>query len=345
MDTHTLAISVIVPHYSGEQLFECLDALLACPDQPAEIILVDDCSVDGTSEAAARRYPGLRMLRNPANLGFVGACNRGLAEAAQPFAALLNDDALVEPGWLDVCLAALEADPSIAAVQPKIVRAQNPSTFDYAGGAGGLIDRYAYPYALGRWFDRLETDTGQYDTPREIFWASGTAIAMRMDAVRTVGLLDRALQMHMEEIDWCWRAITAGYRIVNAPSARVRHYGAATLKADSFRKMYLNHRNSFMLILKNYSILSVLWIAPLRFLLELLTVAGSLATGNVRRALAAFLAPFAAAVKLPHILHERRRIAKLRRRPDWDVATRMYRGSIAIRYLLRLGSPSPEGAA
>jgi GT2 family glycosyltransferase len=333
-------VSVIVPHYAGDQVLECLDALFACPDRPSDVILVDDASTDGTTDEVGRQFPAVRIVRNLENLGFVGACNRGLIEATQPVAVLLNDDALVEPSWLDVCVAALENNPEIAAVQPKIVTVTEPDTFEYAGAAGGMMDRFGYPYALGRWFETVEKDFGQYDTARDIFWASGVAMVVRRQAVEQIGALDPAFGMHMEEIDWCWRARLAGWRVVSAPAARVRHYGARTLHAESPRKMYLNHRNSLMMLLKNYTTPSLLWIVPIRIMLELLTILGSIVTGRYNRAQAAMLAPIGVFASIRHIKRERARIATLRVRTDREITQFMYSGSIALRRIFGRGAPS-----
>lgn len=332
--------SVVIPHYAGWQVLECLERLYAAPDQPSEVILVDDASPDGSTEDATRGFPGIRVIRNPVNLGFAGACNRGLAEVLTRYAVLLNDDALVEPGWLLALVEAMEADPAIAAAQPKILRARDSTRFEYAGAAGGLLDRYAYPFALGRWFEQCETDTGQYDVPRDIFWASGTAMIMRMDGYREVGGLDAGFRMHMEEIDWCWRCHLMGYRVVNAPRSRVLHYGAMTLRPESYEKMYLNHRNSFLMLLKNYRWTSLLAVVPVRLLLEFVTIVGSLLRGNWLRALAALSGPCGGLLLLLRMLPERRRLQAMRRRSDAQVAKRMYRGSIALRYLLHRPPPA-----
>ena len=335
-------VCVIIPHYAGEQVLECLEAIHSCHDQPGEIVLVDDACADGTSDLAAVNYPEITLIRNQRNLGFVGACNRGLEHALQNnrrYAILLNDDAIVEPGWLVSLISAIDAHPSIAAVQPKILNAVDPTRFDYAGAAGGLLDRYGYPFALGRWFDTCEVDEGQYDTPRKIFWASGAAICMRTSVCRQIGLLDPLFQMHMEEIDWCWRAWTAGYTVQNVPSARVRHYGAVTLKEESFRKLFLNHRNSLMMLLKNYGLRRLAGELPVRLALEVLTVKGALLTGKWNRALASLWGTISALLMIPRLQQARSAVQQNRTRSDNEVMQMMYPKSIAFRYLLRRGTP------
>jgi GT2 family glycosyltransferase len=335
-------ICVIIPHYSGDQLLECLHAIAVCSDQPCDVYVVDDRGPASAIDKAIEQFPEIHVIRNERNLGFVGACNNGLhvaLESSAKYALLLNDDALVEDGWADAIISAMESGPRIAACQPKIVQASEPSRFDYAGGAGGLMDRYGYPFGLGRWFDTLEQDTGQYDTPVDIFWASGTAVCMRLDTCREIGVLEPLLEMHMEEIDWCWRAIIAGWRVVNVPATRVRHYGALSLKTESYRKAYLNHRNSVMLLLKNYTPGTLVRVLPVRIFLELITILGGIVAGKWTRVAASFMGMIGAFTRLPGILHARQHIAETRKRSDEEVSRWMYPRSIALRYLL--GRPTP----
>jgi len=337
---HEVDVTVVIPHYAGSQLLECLEAVYSCADKPCELIVVDDASVEDYARQATTRFPGIVSVRNAANLGFVGACNRGLELATSTYTVLLNDDTLVEAGWLDALVRTMDQDPTIGAAQPKIVRADDPSRFDYAGAAGGLIDRYGYPFALGRWFDTCERDDGQYDSPRPVFWASGTAMCMRMAVCGMIGPLETMFQMHMEEIDWCWRCYLAGFEVTNVPNAKVRHYGALTLKAESYRKMYLNHRNSILMLLKNYSIGSLVTVLPIRVLLETITVIGAVLTGNWRRSCAALFGTLAAVTSPRRLLQARKKAQSIRRRSDKEISEHMYGGSIALRHVFRLDSPA-----
>jgi hypothetical protein len=323
-----LAVTVVIPHLAGEFVAGCLEAISTCDDLPSEIIVVDDGSSDGSTERAEKRFPDIRVVRNERNLGFPGACNRGLTSATFPIIVLLNDDTTVQPGWLAAIVKQLDQHPQAGAVQPKILSAHSPGRFDYAGGAGGLMDRFGYPFALGRLFDHLEEDQGQYDEPQEIFWASGTAIGLRREALDEVGLLDETFEMHMEEIDLCWRMWLAGWTVRSAPDGRVTHFAGGTLAMGSYRKMALNHRNGLIMLLKNHSLPTLLWMMPFRLILESLTVVHSLIRGDLKRALAAATAPFKAARRLPHIIATRRGL--IRRRAGRTLP--LYRGSVALRW-------------
>ena len=127
------------------------------------------------------------------------------------------------------------------------------------------MDVYAYPFCLGRVFDTVEMDEGQYDTGRDIFWALRGAMFVRMSAIERTGLMDEAFSMHMEEIDLCWRLHLAGYRIVSVPESLVYHWGGFSLEAETFQRLYLKHRNSFIMMLKNWSTGSLIRTVPMRF--------------------------------------------------------------------------------
>ena len=141
--------------------------------------------------------------------------------------------------------------------------------FDYAGAAGGMIDSLGYPWCLGRTFSAIEQDSGQYDVGRDIFWASGVAMFVKRAVAVELGGFDEDFFMQMEEIDLSWRMKLAGYRIRSVPSSVVLHEGGASLSVGSPEKIYFNHRNNITMLLKNRSMAALLWVLPLRLLLEI----------------------------------------------------------------------------
>ena len=237
------------------------------------VLVVDDGGGGPALETARSRFPRVEILRNDRRLGFTGSCNRGLEAAETPFALLLNDDTRVTPGWLAPLEDAAGAVPEVAVCQPKLLSESRPGYFDPSGGAGGYIDRLGYTFCRGRVFDTVERDEGQYDRRRELFWACGTAMFLRLEAVRQVGLLDLDYFMHFEEIDLCWRLRLAGWRVLAVPESRIFHHAARSLPTDSFRKLYLNHRNNLVALIKNLPARRLLWVLPVRVLLELLACA------------------------------------------------------------------------
>ena len=150
----------------------------------------------------------------------------------------------------------LDGDGSVAAVSPKIRSFGEPDKFEYAGAAGGFIDFLGYPFCRGRILDSIESDKGQYDDPREVFWASGACMAVRADVFRSLGGFDGDFFAHMEEIDFCWRAQLAGYAVRVEPRSCVLHVGGGTLPNNSPQKIYLNFRNNLCMLFKNLSPLS-----------------------------------------------------------------------------------------
>lgn len=217
----------------------------------AEVIVADNASTDDSLEFMRSHYPTLRLILNDRNYGFAEGYNVALAQVEADYYCLLNSDIEVAPGWVETVMETMDANPQVAAVQPKILSYHSRESFEYAGAAGGFIDKYGYPFCRGRIFDTVETDDGQYDTPMDIFWATGAALFVRSSVYREVGGLDADFFAHMEEIDLCWRIKNRGYRIMAEPRSVVYHVGGGTLPKNNAFKTYLNFRNNHFLLLKN----------------------------------------------------------------------------------------------
>jgi len=262
-------VSIVIPHWKGREiLFRCLDSLDLLRYEPAEVLLIDNGSTDGSMDGVHAAFPKVTVLKAEKNLGYAGGCNIGLDHARGEFALLLNDDAVVTEGLLDALVRAAQADPAIAACQPKILSLRSPEFFDYAGAAGGELDRYGIPFCRGRMFETCERDSGQYDAPADIFWASGACCLVRVGPVREAGLLDVDFFAHMEEIDLQWRLRNKGYRVVSVPSAVARHDAGSTLGQDRPLKVYLNHRNSLIMLVKNLETRDLFHVLPVRIVLD-----------------------------------------------------------------------------
>jgi GT2 family glycosyltransferase len=249
--------------------------------------------------------------------------------------ALLNNDARVTPDWLWPLVKALDDDARLAAVQPKLLSIRDPRRFDYCGAAGGEMDIFGYPFARGRIFDFMEPDEGQYDVADSIFWATGAASLLRRSALEKTGLLDESYFAHMEEIDLNWRMLRAGYRIGAVPEAVVYHQTGGTLGDTRFRKMFLNHRNSLITILKNHDGVTLMWVLPVRLMLEALTFLQGLLTARPKRSAAVPAAMAAVLARLPSIIRGRKRAAHATQAAENVILHGMYRGSIALDYYVR----------
>jgi len=199
-------VSVVIPHWNGvEVLSECLESLSETKYPNMEIIVVDNASTDGSPDWVSLNFPQVKLIENDQNYGYAGGCNRGAKIAEGEYLVFLNNDTIQDHHWLDSLVDFMNLNSNVAAVQPKILNFFERTKFDYAGGAGGWLDLLGYPFARGRVFLEQEEDTGQYDTIRPIFWASGTALMVRKSDFESANRFDETFFAHQEEIDLCWK--------------------------------------------------------------------------------------------------------------------------------------------
>jgi len=244
--------AVVILNWNGRKYLEqFLPPLIQFSNADAEIIVADNASKDDSISFLETNFPSVRIIRNSTNEGFARGYNLALKQVDADYYILLNSDIEVTSGWIQPVISLMEKDPLIAACQPKIRSWSERSKFEYAGAAGGFIDKYGYPFCRGRLFQTLEEDLGQYDDVAEIFWATGACMFIRADVFHKAGGLDEDFFAHMEEIDLCWRLKNLGYKIMYCPESVVYHIGGGTLPKISWRKTYLNFRNNFYLLYKN----------------------------------------------------------------------------------------------
>ena len=249
-------IKIVILNWNGRDYLKRFLPTLVSRTPGAGIVVADNGSTDDSVRFLERHYPRVELLRLDRNYGYAEGYNRALAGLSAEYFVLLNSDVEVTEGWLDPLVRTLDGDASVAAVSPKIRSFGEPDKFEYAGAAGGFIDFLGYPFCRGRILDSIESDEGQYDDPREVFWASGACMAVRADAFRSLGGFDGDFFAHMEEIDFCWRAQLAGYTVRVEPRSCVLHVGGGTLPNNSPQKIYLNFRNNLCMLFKNLSPLS-----------------------------------------------------------------------------------------
>jgi len=218
----------------------------------AEVVVADSGSTDGSMEMMATSFPGVRTLPLGGNFGFTGGYNRALAQIDADYAVLLNSDVEVTPLWLSPLVEWMDTHPGCGACGPKLHGFDERDRFEYAGAAGGRIDRYGYPFCRGRVLSRLEQDRGQYDAaPKDVLWITGACLMVRMTLWRELGGLDERFFAHMEEIDLCWRMQLADWRVTVVPASTIYHIGGGTLPQGSPRKLELNYRNNLLLLENN----------------------------------------------------------------------------------------------
>ena len=260
-----IAASVVILNWNGAELLQQFlpTVLMHTQTEDCEVVVADNNSSDNSVEVMYQQFPDVKLILLDKNYGFAEGYNRALQQIDAKYVLLLNSDVETSAGWLKPMIEHLERNPETAALQPKMLSFADKSKFEYAGAAGGYIDRYGYPFCRGRILHELEEDRGQYDKPVQVFWASGACLCMRRADYMEAGGLDDDFFAHMEEIDLCWRLLARGKKIMCLPQSKVYHVGGASLDNESPRKVHLNFRNNLLMIYKN---------APFKKLIEVLLV-------------------------------------------------------------------------
>ena len=264
-----MTTAVVILNWNGKKMLErFLPSVTLHSTGDTEVIIADNGSTDDSLAFVREHYPHLRIIELDKNYGFAGGYNRALEQVEADYYVLLNDDVEVTPNWIEPVIAQMEQHLQTAICQPKLLMYDQRDTFEYAGGAGGFIDKYGYPFCRGRMFTTLEQDRGQYDDPCPIFWASGAAMFVRSSVWKELDGLDDDFFAHMEEIDFCWRAKNAGYEVEYCPHSVVYHVGGGTLPKSNPHKTYLNFRNNMALLYKNLPQSRLAWVMVCRVVLD-----------------------------------------------------------------------------
>ncbi|SMG13509.1 hypothetical protein SAMN05660862_0780 [Sphingobacterium psychroaquaticum] len=269
----TPKVAVVILNWNGRFFLEkFLPSVYNSTYTNIDFILGDNASTDDSVAFVKENFPSIRIISNSQNLGFAGGYNEVLKQVDASYYVLLNSDVEVTPTWIEPVIAYMEENPDIAAAQPKIRAYHAKSNFEHAGAAGGYIDKFGYPFCRGRLFNEVETDEGQYDDNREVFWATGAALFIRSEAWHAAGGFDADFFAHMEEIDLCWRLKRMGHRIGYVGQSTVFHVGGGTLNTSNPKKTYLNFRNNLVMVQKNYPFFKATWIIFIRLWLDLVAL-------------------------------------------------------------------------
>lgn len=287
---HKTKVAVVILNWNGKKFLEKFLPSVVEYSNGAEVIIADNDSKDDSVDFIKKHYPELRIIINKENGGYAKGYNDALSKVEAEYYVLLNSDIEVTPNWVMPVIDVMEADKTIAAAQPKLLAYSQKDEFEYAGAAGGFIDKYGYPFCQGRIFGHLEKDLGQYEDVREIFWATGAAMFVRADKFWEIGGLDEDFFAHMEEIDLCWRFKNHGYKIMYVPTAKIYHVGGGTLPKGTARKTYLNFRNNFSLLYKNLPKNRVVKTFIARLVLDGVAAIRFLSEGNIGDSFAVFRA-------------------------------------------------------
>lgn len=276
-----LSVAVVILNWNGKKyLADFLPSVLASTYPNLKIYVADNGSTDDSVEFLRSHFPAVEILINPSNDGFATGYNKALSHISEDISILLNSDVEVTAGWIEPIISIFEQDDLLAAVQPKVLDYNHKDHFEYAGAAGGWIDRYGYPFSRGRLFDKLEKDEHQYDDATRVFWASGAAMFIRTEIFKKMGGFDPYFFAHQEEIDLCWRMQLEGYHIMICPSSVVYHIGGGTLTKENPRKTFLNFRNNLIMLYKNLSGTERILVMLIRFFLDAVSAWKSLVSGK-----------------------------------------------------------------
>lgn len=289
-----LDVAIVILNWNGKEFLKrFLPGVLQNSDvdnKRVEVIVADNASTDGSLLFLNEHFPEVRVIRFEENHGFAKGYDLALNQIEATYYVLLNSDVETPTTWLEPLYTFMENHPEAGVVMPKIKWQKNKNYFEYAGAAGGFIDKYGYTFCQGRIFDTMEKDMGQYEEVREVFWATGACFMIRAGLYRESGGLDHYFFAHMEEIDLCWRVHFLGYKVYYVPYSEVFHVGGGTLPSSNPFKTFLNYRNNLILLYKNLPSNGLYLKIIQRLFLDFISAIHMMFHGNVKGFLTVFKA-------------------------------------------------------
>lgn len=283
--------AVVILNWNGKNFLEkFLPSVIESLTEDAELWIADNASTDDSLEFLNTTYPAVKTLIFSENYGFAGGYNKALEQIDAEYYVLLNSDIEVAKDWLKPLVQFMDENPNYHACQPKLLAWHDRESFEYAGASGGHIDYLGFPFCRGRLFTFIEKDKAQYNDVADVFWASGAALMVRSDVYKKLGGFDDMFFAHMEEIDLCWRIWTNGGKVAVVPASTVFHVGGGSLPRQSAKKTYLNFRNNYYLIYKNYPKKMQRKIYRKRFMLDLIAAFKFAFEGHINDFFAVFRA-------------------------------------------------------
>ncbi|MDH7445917.1 glycosyltransferase family 2 protein [Aquimarina sp. 2201CG14-23] len=300
-------IAVVILNWNGRSLLEQFLPSVVKYSKEATIYVADNASTDDSVDYIRTSFPGIKLIQNEVNGGYAKGYNDALAKIDADVYCLLNSDVEVTENWLSPIIKAFKNNEKIAAIQPKILDYKKKNYFEYAGAAGGFMDKLGYPYCRGRIFETLEEDKGQYDDTIDIFWASGACLFIRKTVFEEVGKLDEDFFAHQEEVDLCWRIRNHGYDIQYIGTSEVYHLGGATLNNINPRKTFLNFRNNLLMMVKNSAGVSIWFIIFIRLILDGVAGIKFITEGKLQHCIAILKAHISFYNNLPTFVKKRKK--------------------------------------
>ncbi|HEX3623422.1 MAG TPA: glycosyltransferase [Acidimicrobiales bacterium] len=328
-------VSVVLVNFRGaDDTITCLRSF-ADVDWPAdalELLVVDNASGDGSAARIREAVPGATVVESDTNGGFSGGCNLGAAHARGEFLAFLNNDARPGAGWISAAVDALTREANVAAVASKVL--------DWEGERIDYVDGSLTWYGMGYKRECELPDTGEWDKPRDVLFATGAAMFVRADVYRAVDGFDDRYFMFYEDVDLGWRLNLLGWRVRYVPTSVAYHRHHASMKSyGAWREHYLLERNALFSLYKNLGDDLLAKALPAALLLavrrgvsrgdtdpSLLDLAASPPPAGEdesvavsRETLAPVLAIDALVEALPSLTEDRRRLQAERRRSDTEL--------------------------
>lgn len=273
-------IAIVILNWNGAHMMRTYLPTVIKNSPEAEVIIADNASSDDSLKMLASDFPEIRTIVLDKNYGFAEGYNKAFKQVEAEYYLLLNSDVDVPEGWLAPLLDFMESHPEAAACQPKLRAIKDRESFEYAGAAGGFIDKYGYPFCRGRIFETVEKDHGQYDRNKEILWATGACMMVRSKDYWDAGGLDGRFFAHNEEIDLCWRIRLLGRKIYCITDSVAFHLGGGTLPKGNPRKTFLNFRNNLTMLYKNLPDSELHHVMRIRFFLDWLAAFQMLILGR-----------------------------------------------------------------
>lgn len=321
--------AIVILNWNGKDFLQkFLPSVILNSKEFADVIVADNASTDQSVTFLEENFPTVRIILNAKNWGFAQGYNEALKHVEAEYYILLNSDIEVSENWIAPVIKLMDSNPEVIACQPLIRSYHSPAQFEYAGASGGFIDAYGYPFCRGRIFQNLEEDLGQYDQPIEVFWATGACMFVKAAKFHELGGFDADFFAHMEEIDFCWRAKHAGYKIMVCPESKVFHVGGGTLPKQSSFKTYLNMRNNISMLYKNLPPQRLVPVFVIRFILDGVAAFKFLADGGF----ADFWAVVRAHMSFYRRFNDHR---KKRKQINHSQVSRIYQRNIVVDHFIR----------
>ncbi len=323
---------IVILNFNGRHYLEKFLPGVLQFSEGCEVCVTDNGSTDDSLSYLKNNFRDIRLIELDRNYGFAGGYNRALEQIESEYYLLLNSDVEVNKGWLSPLVRFMENIPDCAACQPKLLSYNERDTFEYAGAAGGFIDKFGYPFCRGRLFSTMEKDIHQYNDNVEIFWASGACMLVRSKAFHEVGGFDPDFFAHMEEIDLCWRLKKNDWKIYYVGESQIFHVGGGTLSKSNPKKTYLNFRNNLGMLIKNLNTPELLKVLTVRMVFDMAALLKFLLFDSPADALSVLKAVGHAYGGYGNFWNKRKTIPKFRKLAGLKG---VFPGSIVLKYYFR----------